>query len=168
MAIFSAAVDPLIFELEGGDVNDPDDPGGHTKYGISKAAYPGVDIANLTIPGAQEIYLRDWWQKYEYKRIDDQRIANRVFWFAVNNRPKNAHRALQRALRAAGVAVKEDGILGPQTFYAVNHRCNNDVLLAALRSEIAAFYRLFTLARRLKQVPRPGKYLKGWLNRAYK
>ena len=33
-----------ILQTEGGYVNDPADPGGETKYGISKKAYPTVDI----------------------------------------------------------------------------------------------------------------------------
>jgi lysozyme family protein len=39
----------------------PGDPGGETKYGISKRAYPEVDIKNLTLEGAKALYLRDYW-----------------------------------------------------------------------------------------------------------
>lgn len=46
---------------EGGYVNDPVDPGGETKYGISKRAYPHLDIKNLTREGANEIYYTDYW-----------------------------------------------------------------------------------------------------------
>ncbi len=46
---------------EGGYVNNPADPGGETKFGISKKAYPDVDIANLTLEAAKAIYLRDYW-----------------------------------------------------------------------------------------------------------
>lgn len=45
---------------EGGYVNDPDDPGGETKWGISKRAYPDVDIKNLTPELAAGIYWRDY------------------------------------------------------------------------------------------------------------
>jgi lysozyme family protein len=51
----------LVVGAEGGYVNDPNDPGGETKYGISKHSYPNVDIANLTYDGAKAIYLRDYW-----------------------------------------------------------------------------------------------------------
>ena len=52
---------PWIIKVEGGYVNDPDDPGGETKYGISKRAYPKLDIKNMTKDLAREIYKRDYW-----------------------------------------------------------------------------------------------------------
>ena len=47
--------------LDDGYVNDPHDPGGETKYGISKKAYPMLDIKNLTIDDALALYYRDYW-----------------------------------------------------------------------------------------------------------
>lgn len=47
--------------LDDGYVNDPHDPGGETKYGISKKSYPKVDIKNLTLDAALDIYYRDYW-----------------------------------------------------------------------------------------------------------
>ena len=52
---FEEIIDKVI-EHEGGYVNDPDDPGGETKYGIAKKSNPDVDIANLTIEEAKKIY----------------------------------------------------------------------------------------------------------------
>lgn len=48
---------------EGGFVDNPTDPGGVTKYGISQKAYPDLDIRNLTIEQAKEIYKRDYWDR---------------------------------------------------------------------------------------------------------
>lgn len=48
---------------EGGYVNDPKDPGGETKFGISKRSYPSLDIKNLTLEKAKEIYIRDYWNE---------------------------------------------------------------------------------------------------------
>ena len=48
--------------LKDGYVNDADDPGGETKYGISKAAHPELDIKNLTISQACEVYFNDYWK----------------------------------------------------------------------------------------------------------
>ena len=46
---------------EGGYVNSPSDPGGETKWGISKRAYPNLDILNLTADQASDIYAKDYW-----------------------------------------------------------------------------------------------------------
>jgi len=51
----------FVFKWEGGYVNDPDDPGGETNWGISKRSYPNIGIKQLTRQGAQEIYQRDYW-----------------------------------------------------------------------------------------------------------
>jgi hypothetical protein len=47
--------------LEGKYSNDPNDPGGETKYGISKHYHPNEDIYNLTLARAKEIYLNEYW-----------------------------------------------------------------------------------------------------------
>ena len=46
---------------EGGYVNDPDDPGGETNYGISKRAHPNEDIRNLKMDRVTKIYENDYW-----------------------------------------------------------------------------------------------------------
>lgn len=50
-----------VLKSEGGYVNDPDDRGGETKYGISKRANPDVDVASLTVPKAMQIYKERYW-----------------------------------------------------------------------------------------------------------
>jgi lysozyme family protein len=52
---------PFIFEEEGGYVNHPSDPGGETNYGISKRAFPNLDIKNLTKKDAMLIYYERYW-----------------------------------------------------------------------------------------------------------
>lgn len=52
---------PFIFEWEGEAFeNDPDDPGGATKFGIDQRSHPGVDIRNLTKDEALAIYWKEW------------------------------------------------------------------------------------------------------------
>lgn len=53
----------FTLKWEGGYVNDPDDPGGETKWGISKRAYPNLDIKNLTPEAAASIYAKDYWDR---------------------------------------------------------------------------------------------------------
>ena len=51
----------FVIGAEGKLTDDPKDPGGLTKYGISQRAYPTKDIRNLTLEGAKEIYKFDYW-----------------------------------------------------------------------------------------------------------
>src|SRR5580704_9612285 len=52
-----------VLKSEGGYVNDPSDPGGETNLGISKRAYPDLDIASLTPETVAPIYKRDYWDR---------------------------------------------------------------------------------------------------------
>ena len=51
----------FVIAREGGYVNDPDDPGGETKWGISKRSHPNEDIKRMTVDRAKEIYLAEYW-----------------------------------------------------------------------------------------------------------
>lgn len=55
---------------EGGYTDDPNDPGGETKYGISKKSYPTLDIINLTLEHAKEIYFENYWKKADCDILD--------------------------------------------------------------------------------------------------
>lgn len=57
---FDMAIE-FTLSWEKGYVNNPNDPGGETKYGISKRAYPHLDIKSLTLEQAKEIYRSDYW-----------------------------------------------------------------------------------------------------------
>lgn len=110
------AVIPVILRSEGGYVNDSADPGGETKFGISKAAYPTVDIKGLTEEKAKAIYRRDYWEKPRIDRLPAP-IDLAVFDAAVNKGPGVAIKLLQTA-----VGADQDGIIGPQTLDAVTIR----------------------------------------------
>lgn len=100
---------------EGGYVNDPRDPGGETKYGISKRAYPNEDIKNLTLNRAKELYKRDYWDSIDAESIPG--VARlMVFDCSVNCGVTAAKKILQRA-----VGVKDDGIIGPKTRAAIGN-----------------------------------------------
>ena len=53
----------FVLRWEGGYSNDPNDPGGETKYGISKRSYPELDISKLTLKQVKEIYYENYWLK---------------------------------------------------------------------------------------------------------
>jgi lysozyme family protein len=157
---FAAAVGVVLVH-EGGYVNNPADPGGETKYGISKRAYPELDIASLTREQAAEIYYRDWWDKYRYGDVKDQDVATKVFDLSVNMGPATAHRLLQEALVFLDYPVEIDGIIGPQTIAAAN-KADPRRLLQVLRWLAAHHY-----YRIAAQRPQSRAFLIGWLNRAY-
>jgi len=83
MNSFDAAL-KLILAHEGGYVNDPRDPGGETAYGISRRAYPNVNIRALTPESAGAIYKRDYWDACGCGQLEPA-LALCVFDSAVNH-----------------------------------------------------------------------------------
>jgi lysozyme family protein len=134
---------------------------GISTQGIFKRSYPHLDIKNLTRDQAKQIYFVDFWAKCKCENIDDDNIATKFFDLAVHMGIPQAVKLIQRALRAAGTQVIEDGIIGPITLKAINEADSTD-LLAALKSEAAGYYRLIANANPTQQ-----KFIDGWLNRAY-
>lgn len=126
MAPFDAAFAELVNpNLEGGFSNDPSDNGNWTggargvgtlkgtKWGVSAAAFPDLDIANLTIVQARSIYL-GWWNELQCPAVPAP-LASALFKIAVNEGRHEAILLLQAALEVA-----EDGVIGPQTISKAN------------------------------------------------
>lgn len=150
MADFNEAIAPLLVD-EGGYVNDPNDPGGETKYGISKRSFPTLDIANLTVEDAKAIYQRNFWL---FDGVLSQPVANKLFNEYVNME----HEAIKMAQRA--LAIAEDGIFGLATLKAVNAE-DPVSFLQRYRNELVDFY-----LRLVEEKPEEGVFLNGWLRRA--
>lgn len=112
---------------ESGYVDNPNDPGGETNWGISKRAYPHVGIKNLTKERAKEIYMKDFWQPLAEAH---PAVRYQAFDFAVNSGIQTATRKLQQA-----VGVADDGHWGPRSAAALLAADLNDTLMkyAALR-----------------------------------
>lgn len=153
MTAFERAVGHVL-DLEGGYVNDPADPGGETNFGISKRAYPDVDIAALTRDDAARIYYRDYWRPLRCGDLPAD-IALAVFDAAVNQGPSAAARMLQAS---AGAAV--DGAIGPATLSAVRRAWSAD------RRELLADY-LSRRAARYATSPAFERFGRGWMRRLF-
>lgn len=110
---FDKAFERLIGH-EGGYVNDPRDPGGETKFGISKRSYPAEDIKGLTLERAKAIYRRDFWGAAGCDAVPGAMKFD-LFDMAVNSGPVTAIKTLQRS-----AGVTPDGLLGPITLQALN------------------------------------------------
>lgn len=70
--------------LKDGYVANPYDPGGETKYGISRQRYPDLNIKELTLPQAVELYRRDYWEEFGCDRAE-MPLAFCVFDIYVNH-----------------------------------------------------------------------------------
>lgn len=139
-------------DIEGGYVNDASDPGGETKYGISKRQYPQLDIAALSRDDAKRIYFRDFWAPLQLDRWP-ARVALAVFDSAVNQGQDNAVRIAQSAF---GASV--DGIVGPETLTKAR-QLNEDEALARVMAGRAARY---------VQTKNYSRYGAGWFARCFK
>lgn len=164
---------PVILAHEGGYVDDPADPGGATKYGISlrflraegldldaDGDVDGDDVRSLTATAAMAIYRERFWERFGYGRIVDTQVATKVFDLAVNLGPKRAHRLLQRALRACGETVEMDGVFGPKTLQATN-ACEPRELLLEIVKEHGSYYSAL-----IEFKPQFERFRRGWMHRA--
>ena len=102
-----------VLAAEGGLVNDPQDPGGVTKFGISQRSYPALDIRALSLDDAKAIYQRDYWDQIQGEALPAG-LDLLVLDHAVNAGPARAVRLLQHL-----VGVPEDGLMGPVTLAGV-------------------------------------------------
>lgn len=115
-----------IVAREGGFVNDPDDPGGATKYGVTihtmrrlgldltgDGAITVADVRRLTRADAVRIFVQHYYSRPALDRLPAMLQAS-VFDMYVNA-GNNAVKILQRLLRQMGQDVAVDGALGPKT-----------------------------------------------------
>jgi lysozyme family protein len=151
MATFEEAFEQTL-RWEGGVSNDPSDPGGYTKFGISQKAYPDLNIKALTKAQAQEIYRRDYWDPFQFEEME-QAKANVLFDFAVNAGPG---RAVKLAQYVSGADI--DGIVGPNTLGCISESANFVVDFTLGRVQ---YY-----ARLAEAKPALRKFFLGWVKRA--
>lgn len=145
---FDAAFD-IVLRHEGGYVWNEADPGGETKYGISKRAYPAEDIAGLTIARAREIYRLDYWDKIQGDQLPGA-VAVHVFDAAVNSGVRQATKWLQYA-----VGTTADGIIGAKTIAATRSIDPNIVVLKFVAQRL----------RFLTALPTWPQFGRGWARR---
>lgn len=156
--LFRQAV-AIVLRHEGGYVDDPADPGGETKFGISKRSYPDLDIVALTSDEAAGIYYRDWWLPHRYAELPPA-VACKVFDLAVNLGARTTATILQGACVVCGQDIAIDGVLGERTLAAAD-ACDPGALLGAVKRAAVDHYRMIAADR-----PALLKYLAGWLARA--
>jgi len=153
---FDKAIE-IVLKHEGGYVDDPVDPGGETNMGISKKAYPYLDIKNLTIKQASDIYFKDYWLKAKVSKVP-QELRMIYFDMVVNMGKSRAVKILQEAITAKGVKTDVDGGIGPKTI--------SNALKSGLEPERLRSYRVKYYADLVNRKPKLNKYWYGWYRRA--
>ena len=155
--IFKEAVE-FVLSNEGGYVNNPNDKGGETNFGISKRSFPNMDIKNLTKEQAIDIYYDHYWKKC-FEQLPTK-LAIKIFDMIVNMGEPRAAILFQRAINDCGCKVSVDGKIGQQTIGAAN-----SIQLARLMNTLRGKCREFYLDI-IKRNPEMIVFEKGWLARA--
>ena len=170
-----------IVAREGGFVNDPDDPGGATKFGVTLGTMRGLgfdltsdgridvsDVKALSKEQATDIFVEHYFEKPRIAALPAALQAS-VFDMYVNA-GSNAVRILQRLLNDMGQNLAVDGMLGPKSIGAAQEAYRNapDHLVDAYGIARRKYY--FRLADRR---PASRKFARtragkkgGWIKRA--
>lgn len=127
---------------DGGYTNDPTDPGGETKFGISKRAHPDVDIKSLTLTEATLIYEKEYWLKVGADKME-KRLAIVCFDSAVN----------------CGVGRTRSWLA------ELNEKVEKNQLAKERSARWMIQRRTQYYLDLVKKKPALNKYIKGWLNR---
>ena len=152
-----------VIGVEGGYTQDPEDTGNWTggrkgvgklngtKYGVSAASYPSLDIKSITLDDAKAIYYRDYWQVINGDAFPFS-ISNALFDCAVNSGCASAVKLLQKVLN-----VPSDGKIGKQTIAAAQAKDQTELLIDFLTARAVFYARLAKFEL----------YGKGWMKRLF-
>jgi len=164
----------VVLAHEGGYTDDKDDPGGATRWGISLKFLKQLnydvdgdgdvdkdDIFKLTRTDADKIYLKHFWDKYNFDDIEDLEIATKLFDTCVNIGPTPTNRLVRQTFNA--ILVEKVPVNGPidEDILEMLSMVYTDVFLEEFRKQQADYYLAL-----IKKNPKLAKYENGWLNRA--
>lgn len=152
---------PVVLGVEGGFVDNPNDRGGATNFGVTEAVYhdwlrsqglPIRPVREITLEEAEQLYHLNYWLLAMCDALPWP-VSLSVFDAAVNHGVGRAKRLLQEAL-----CVKVDGIIGPVTLAAAEGAdprwLANDILWLRV-----------ALYRDISADPTQLGFLRGWLGR---
>lgn len=162
MALSNDQIISVIIEKEGNTfTNDPDDPGGATKYGITlrllKEIQPDATIdtiKNLSEERARQIYTTVFIVGTKFSLITDMQLRHLLVDTAVNCGRSRAIKWLQFAL-----GQTPDGVFGPKT-----ERALLGMNVEQVYRHVAA-YRLVHYVDIAGENPKLMKFLRGWVAR---
>lgn len=157
-----------------GYVNDKDDKGGETIYGITRRNHADLTIWSSLdqlstlkekraykpnkeeMEEVYEVYRRQYYNKLQCDYFDCENLALQLFDFGVNAGISRSARMLQNILH-----INEDGIVGLQTVTTANlKKCSE--ILDMFKTKRKEYY------VKISKKGNNQKFLKGWLNRIEK
>jgi lysozyme family protein len=153
----------LELTFEGGRVDDPQDPGGRTAFGVTARVYNGYrkkrglplrDVFLIEAQEIKDIYDAGYWDKVRGDELPDG-LDIVVADGAINSGVGQSVKWLQRAL-GEGYRGRVDGIMGDTTVAAAKGVDDVDKLIADVLARRMAFL------RSLKTFKRFGR---GWTSR---
>jgi lysozyme family protein len=145
----------LVLKSEGGWVNHPNDPGGETNLGVTKAVWeefvghPVKTMKDLTKDDVAPMYALKYWRPC-YCEVLPRGLDFVVFSMGVNAGPGRSIKLLQQS-----IGCLPDGVIGPKTRELISSS-NGATLIAKFSETRREYY------RSLKTFPIFGK---GWLTR---
>ncbi len=158
--------------LINGYVNDKDDAGGETVYGITRKNFPklkvwasldklngvvakrGYKIPQDEMEEIENVYFKNFYQKANIEAFEDSALAMQIFDFSINSGISRAVKTLQSMMH-----ITVDGICGMQTVTTANIRHAKSVREDYRKARIAYYNGISTKGNNKK-------YLKGWIKRA--
>jgi lysozyme family protein len=138
---------------EGGYVNNPNDSGGATNFGITQKDLPGQDMQLLTEDQAVDYYSKNYW-KTLYSQVDSQAIVDKIFDMGVLFGVGTAVGILQLSL-----GITHDGVFGPGTLAAVNQADETSLLLGYKTNLVTHAFNIAVAN------PQDRVFVIGWTNR---
>jgi len=155
----------FVLSVESGYVNDPDDKGGATNFGIIQTVYdsyrveknlPKQSVKFISSAEVSDIYLTEYWNP-SHAGSAQHPLDTVIFDCSVNSGVGRAIKTLQQAL---GLVV--DGLFGPNTLKALQN-CNAHDVAEKFLDIRSKFYDAIGAKN-----PSQMKFEKGWHNRINK
>mgnify|MGYP001189959611 FL=1 len=176
----------IVLGFEGGYVNDKDDKGGETNYGITASTLNSaktkgwipfnVTIQNLKIEHAKIIYKKGYWDAVQANSLPHP-LDLIMFDSAVNHGPNAAVKLLQKSLNVLlpYTELAVDGIFGSLTLRAVNDYVGLGIVPGMYPNSNIRYLCIDVLMNRIELYlsivlnnKSQEKFLKGWLNRVFR
>lgn len=157
-----------LFQNEKGYVNNPNDSGGPTKFGVTQKAYSAFsgrfisedEIERLTAEDVFPFYEKEYWRPIWAERIKECPIVVAIFDTAVLYGVHTSVKLAQKAIVACDITVLVDGIMGEKTLELLNKLEKQEFILEFYTQVRHRINEVCTIS------PKDEVFKRGWLDRA--